>query len=100
MKKSLLSPKHILSNKGYIDPSTIPYIIQAVSGVAIAVGAAVGIHIRRAKKKLAEKMNIDENKNQEVEDDDIIVTDEPSDDSNNETAEAPLTVSEQPEGDR
>lgn len=69
----------LLSTKGYIDPSVMTYTIQAVAGVAIAVGAAVGIHLRKAKKKIAEKMNIDENRNKEVEDDDIIVTDAPSD---------------------
>ena len=79
MKKIILSHKHLLSSKGYIDPSVMTYTIQAVAGVAIAVGAAVGIHFRKAKKKLAEKMNIDENRNKEVEDDYIIVKDEPSD---------------------
>ena len=79
MKKIVLSLSHILSSKGYIDPSVMTYTIQAVAGVAIAVGAAVGIHFRKAKKKLAEKMTIDENRNKEVEDDNIIVTDKPSD---------------------
>ena len=79
MKSIVLSSKKLLSSKGYIDPSVMTYTIQAVAGVAIAVGAAVGIHLRKAKKKIAEKMNIDENRNKEVEDDDIIVTDAPSD---------------------
>lgn len=74
MKNSVLLSK-LLSSKGYIDPSVMTYTIQAIAGVAIAVGAAVGIHFRKAKKKLAEKMNIDENRNKEVEGDDIIVTD-------------------------
>ena len=78
MKKINLSSKKILSAKGYIDPSVMTYTIQAIAGVAIAVGAAVGIHVRKAKKKIAEKMNIDENRNKEVEGDDIIITDEPS----------------------
>lgn len=74
MKKTV-SVSRILSAKGYIDPSVMTYTIQAIAGVAIAVGAAVGIHFRKAKKKLAEKMNIDENKNKEVEADDIVITD-------------------------
>lgn len=65
--------KLLISNKGYIDPSVMTYTIQAIAGVVIAVGAVVGIRIRKAKKKLAEKLNIDENKNKEVEGDDIIV---------------------------
>lgn len=65
--------KLLISTKGYIDPSVMTYTIQAVAGVVIAVGAVVGIRLRKAKKKLAEKLNIDENKNKEVEGDDIIV---------------------------
>lgn len=57
----------------YIDPSVATYAIQAVAGIVIAVGAAVGIYFRRAKKKLNDKLGIDENKNKEVESDDIIV---------------------------
>ena len=53
----------------YIDPSVMTYVIQAVSGVIIAIGAAVGIYWRRAKKKLNDKFDINENK--EVESDDI-----------------------------
>ncbi len=68
-----LNLKAVLTNKGYIDPSVMTYTIQAIAGVAIAVGAAVGIHFRKAKKKLSEKLNIDENKNKEVEGDDILV---------------------------
>ena len=55
----------------YIDPSVVTYLIQAVAGVVIAVGAAVGIYFRRAKKKVNEKLGIDENRNKEVETDDI-----------------------------
>lgn len=57
----------------YIDPSVMTYVIQAVSGIVIAIGAAIGIYWRRAKKKLNEKFEIDENKNKEVETDDIEV---------------------------
>lgn len=79
MKSIVLSLKKLSSSKGYIDPSVMTYTIQAVAGVAIAIGAAVGIHFHKVKKKIAEKMNIDENKNKEVEDDNIIVTDMSSD---------------------
>ena len=57
----------------YIDPSVMTYVIQAVSGIVIALGAVAGIYWRRAKKKLNEKLDIDENKNKEVESDDIEV---------------------------
>lgn len=61
------------NGQAYIDPSVITYVIQAVAGVVIAVGAAVGIYWRRAKKKLNEKLGVDENKNKEVESDEIVV---------------------------
>ena len=59
----------------YIDPSVMTYLIQAVAGVIIAVGAAAGIYFRRARKKLNDKLGIDENKNKEVESGDIIIKD-------------------------
>ncbi|MCQ2484548.1 MAG: hypothetical protein MJ168_04340 [Clostridia bacterium] len=55
----------------YIDPSVATYLIQAIAGVVIAVGAAVGIYWRKAKKKVAKTLNIDENKNKDVESDEI-----------------------------
>lgn len=60
----------------YIDPSVITYVIQAVAGIAIAVGAAVGIYFRKAKKKINDTLGIDENRNKEVESDDIVVDEE------------------------
>lgn len=65
----------------YIDPSVMTYLIQAVAGIVIAVGAVVGIYFRRAKKKVSEKLGLDENRNKEVESDEIIVKTE------NETSE-------------
>ena len=55
----------------YIDPSVVTYLIQAVAGVVIAVGAGLGIYFRKAKKKVNDKLGIDENKNKEVETDEI-----------------------------
>lgn len=53
----------------YLDPSVMTYTVQVVAGVAVAVGAVVGIGWRRAKRKLREKFGIDENAGKEVEDD-------------------------------
>ena len=61
------------NGQAYIDPSVMTYLIQAVAGVVIAVGAAVGIYFRKAKKKVNEKLGIDENRNKEVESDEILV---------------------------
>lgn len=59
--------------QAYIDPSVVTYLIQAVAGIVIAVGAAIGIYWRKAKKKLNDKLGIDENRNKEVESDEIVV---------------------------
>ena len=57
----------------YIDPSVTTYMIQAIAGIVIAVGAAVGIYFRKVKKKVSDKLGIDENRNKEVETDEIVV---------------------------
>ena len=62
-----------LNVAGYIDPSFMTYAIQAIAGVIIAVGAFLGIYLRKAKKKLNNKLGIDENRNKEVETDDIVI---------------------------
>lgn len=62
------------TGQAYIDPSALTYTIQAVAGVIIAVGAAAGIYWRKAKKKINDKLGIDENRNKEVESDDIELT--------------------------
>jgi len=56
---------------GYIDPSVMTYAIQAGAGIVIAVGAFLGLYFRKAKKKVSKKLGIDENKNKEVESDEI-----------------------------
>ena len=56
----------------YIDPSVTTYAIQAIAGIIVAVGAVVGIYWRRARKKINDKLGIDENANKEVEDDLIV----------------------------
>lgn len=62
-----------VNGSAYIDPSVMTYVIQAVAGVVIAVGAVIGIYLRRAKKKINDKLGIDENRNKEVESDEIII---------------------------
>ena len=59
------------NGSAYIDPSVMTYVIQAVAGVVIAIGAAIGIYWRKAKKKVQEKLGIEETK--EVESDDIVI---------------------------
>ena len=77
-KKELLKAAVFLKedNRGYIDPSVTTYLIQAIAGVAIAIGAGVGIYFARMKKKVNDKLGIDENRNKEVESDEIEFHDE------------------------
>ncbi len=58
----------MLPAKAYLDPSVTTYVIQVVAGVAVAVGATIGIYWRLAKKKVQNKLGIDENAKKEVED--------------------------------
>ena len=44
----------------YVDPSVVTYGIQAIAGVVIAVGAVAAILWRKAKKKVAETLKIEE----------------------------------------
>ena len=53
----------------YIDPSVATFALSAISAVLVAVGATVSILWRRTKKKVQDKLGIDENSKKEVEDD-------------------------------
>ena len=67
----------------YIDPSVMTYSIQIIAGVVVAVGAVIGIYWRKAKKKVQDKLGIDENANKTVEEDvvEIIENDEEAKDN-------------------
>ena len=53
----------------YVDPSVTSYMIQAVAGIVVAVGACVTIYWRRAKKKVQDKLGIDSEAGKEKEED-------------------------------
>lgn len=65
----------------YIDPSVLTFLIQAIAGAVIAIGATVALVWRRAKKKVNKALNIDENKNKEVESDEIVDLSEKKDET-------------------
>ena len=60
----------------YIDPSSVTIVITSISAIVIAVGAIAVILWRKAKKKVAETLHIDENANKEVEDELVINTED------------------------
>jgi len=52
----------------YVDPSVMSYTVQAVAGVAIALGVVFGVFWRKVKKGANKVLNRDENAGKEVED--------------------------------
>lgn len=59
----------------YIDPSVMTYTIQVVAGIAVVVGTVAGILWRKAKKKVQDKLGIDENAKKDIEDE-VVFDDE------------------------
>ena len=59
----------------YVDPSVTTFAFQAIAAVVIAAGAVIGVVWRKAKKKAAQVLHIDENAGKVVEED-IVVNDE------------------------
>ena len=59
----------------YVDPSVVTYGIQAIAGVVIAVGAVAAIIWRKAKKKVAQTLKLEE-KSKKEEDAEINVIDD------------------------
>ena len=53
----------------YVDPSVMTYTIQALAGVAVALGAVAGVAFRRTRKVLMRFFKIDENARKEIEGD-------------------------------
>ena len=51
----------------YIDPSVMSYTVQAIAGVAIALGVVFGVVWRKIKKGASKALGRDENAGKEVE---------------------------------
>lgn len=56
----------------YLDPAATSILLTSITGVVIAVSATAVILWRKAKKKVAQALHIDENANKEVEEDIVI----------------------------
>ncbi len=80
----------ITPQSAYLDPSVMTYAIQAIAGVIVAVGAVVIVYWRKAKKKVTDKLGIEENKKKEVEEE-IKIIDNPEEtvEIKSETASEP-----------
>jgi len=57
----------IETNVLYVDPSVLTYAITAIASVAVSIGAVVVIMARKAKKKVAEKLNLEDKSIKETE---------------------------------
>ena len=57
---------------GYLDPAATSILVTSISGIVIAVSATGVILWRKAKKKVAKALHIDENANKEVEEELVI----------------------------
>ena len=53
----------------YVDPSVMSYTVQAIAGVAIALGVVFGVVWRRVKSGANKALGRDENAGKEVEND-------------------------------
>lgn len=61
-----------IDGSAYVDPSVSSYLIQAIVGIIVAIAAVAGVYFRKIKKKMSKKLGIEENKNKEIESDDIL----------------------------
>ena len=52
----------------YVDPSVMSYTVQAIAGVAIALGVVFGVVWRKVKRGASKALGRDENSGKEVED--------------------------------
>lgn len=66
------------ASAAYIDPSSVSYGLMAASAIVIAGASVFVVWWRKAKRKVADKLGIDENANKEVEEDIEITLDEDS----------------------
>lgn len=53
----------------YIDAATMSMVFAGVAAAAVTIGTVVAVWFRRAKKKINDKLGIDENQKKDVEDD-------------------------------
>lgn len=68
----------VCSVSAYIDPSVVSFAATAIGGIVIAAGAVIFVWWRNVKKKVANKLGIDENANKEKEED-LVVNEDVSD---------------------
>lgn len=81
----------------YIDPSVVTMGVQVAAGIIVAAGAVFFVWWRKVKKKVSDKLGIDENAGKEVEGD-LVLTDESAADG--AAVETAAVEAENPEADK
>ena len=81
-------------NSLYIDPTSATVLATSISGIVIAVGATAVVLWRKAKKKAAAVLNIDENANKEVEED-LVINEETDETAKNISASVSANETEE-----
>ncbi len=66
----------ITPHVAYIDPSVVSYAASAIAGVVIGVGAVAAVFFRKAKKKVKNALNIEDNTKKQVEEAVVVVDDD------------------------
>ncbi len=61
--------------QAYIDPSVMTYAIQAVAGMAIAIGAVLGIYWRKIRRAFLSKFHLEQKMSRNYESDDLVFHD-------------------------
>lgn len=79
----------------YIDPSSVSILVTSIAGIAVAVSTTVVILWRRAKKKVANVLHIDENAGKEVEGELKLVDEADAESGNVEKTDAVETKTEE-----
>ena len=79
----------------YIDPSSVSILVTSIAGIAVAVSTTVVILWRRAKKKVANVLHIDENAGKEVEDELKLVDEADAESGNGKKTDAGETETEE-----
>lgn len=77
----------------YIDPSVVTMGVQVAAGIIVAAGAVFFVWWRKVKKKVSDKLGIDENAGKEVEGD-LVLTEETA------AVETAAVEAENPEADK
>lgn len=59
----------VILNLAYLDPTAYTILFSSIAGIAVTLAAGVTVYYHKVKKKVNDKLGIDENAKKEVEED-------------------------------